>query len=345
MARAHRNPLPDEQAYRRSASKIGWQVMAVCAALVVIGGGVILAFVFWQTTPGEASKPPQPGEIEVRLDPGELALATALLATGAIICAGLAARLIARRAVHPLDEAFRLQRRFVADVSHELRTPLAVIDARAQQLAALTPPGDTRQRVLDELRQDARIMAATIDSMLAAAGGAEPVSGAADVDEIAAEVAADLGKVAAPFGVTVGWVGETATVAMPAQALRRCLVALVDNAIDHSPHGGAVTISAARSDTGLEAGAAAVVTVRDEGDGIQGIAPERVFDRFAQGTPPRTQRGAARTSRGIGLALVREICAAHGARVRLAESGPGGTAFELILAISDSPTGRGGEAS
>ncbi|PIJ05568.1 hypothetical protein BMH30_14740 [Leucobacter sp. OLES1] len=128
--------LPDERAYRRSASQIGWQVMAVCAGLVVIGGGVILAFVFWQTTPWEANQPPQPGEIEVRLDPGELVLAVVLLATGAVLSAGFAARMIARRAVEPLDEAFQLQRRFVADASHELRTPLAVLGARAPSTAS-----------------------------------------------------------------------------------------------------------------------------------------------------------------------------------------------------------------
>lgn len=336
MARAHRNtrPFPDEEAYRRSASQIGWQVMAVCAALVVIGGGVILAFVFWQTTPTEAAKPAQPGEIQVRLDPGELILATVLLATGAVICAGLAARLIARRAVYPLDEAFRLQRRFVADVSHELRTPLAVIDARAQQLAALTPPGDARQSVLADLRQDTRIMAGVIDAMLATASGAEQGSGTAALDESVDAVARDLGEVARPFGVTVVAKSEALTVAAPAQVVRRCLVALVDNAIDHAPEGSVVRLEGARR------GGEAVVTVSDEGDGIQGIAAERVFDRFARGDAPATARGASRTSKGIGLALVRELCSAHGGRVTVARSGPSGTVFELAFPLSEPTGGR-----
>lgn len=325
--------LPDEQAYRRSASKIGWQVMAVCAALFVVGGAVILAFVFWQTTPAQVNKAPQPGEIEVRLDPGELILAATLLATGAVLAAGLAARLIARRAVHPLDEAFRLQRRFVADVSHELRTPLAVIDARAQQLAALTPPGDARQSVLGELRQDARIMSEVIDAMLVSASGAAHGHGTAALADTISAVAGDLGEVAKQFDVAVRHESVEVTVAMPVTVLRRCLVAVVDNAIDHSPEGTTVRIS------GVERGGEAVVTVRDEGDGIQGIAADRVFDRFAQGTAPETPRGAARTSRGIGLALVRELCAAHGGRVGVASSGPNGTVFEIVL-----PLAREGEA-
>ena len=331
MARAHTHPRPrpDEEAYRRSASQIGWQVMAVCAALVVIGGGVILAFVFWQTTPSEVAKPVQPGEIEVRLDPGELILATALLATGAIICAGLAARLIARRAVYPLDEAFRLQRRFVADVSHELRTPLAVIDARAQQLSALTPPGDSRHAVLLELRQDARIMAEVIDAMLTTTSGAPHESGTATLAETIATVARDLSEVAKPYGVTLVAESDDLVVAAPVQAVRRCLVALADNALDHAPAGSVITI------TGTVRGGEAVVTVQDTGDGIQGITPDRVFDRFAQGTQPATARGAARTSRGIGLALVRELCEAHGGTVRVANSGLGGTTFELTLPLAD----------
>lgn len=333
-SRGRSRALPDEQAYRRSASRIGWQVTAVCAALVVIGGAVILAFVFWQTTPGEASKPPQPGEIEVRLDPGEMMLAAALLATGAVLCAGLAARLIARRAVYPLDEAFRLQRRFVADVSHELRTPLSVIDARAQQLAALTPAGDPRQPVLGELRQDARIMSEVIDAMLATASGAPQSRGTAALDATIAAVARDLGGVAGQFGVAVSHESEAVTVALPATVLRRCLVGLVDNAIDHSPAGGRVVIS------GVGGAGEAVVTVRDEGSGIQGITQERVFERFAQGATPATPRGSSRTNRGIGLALVRELCAAHGASVRVERSGPDGTVFELVLPLADGAEAR-----
>ena len=320
--------LPDERAYRRSAAVIGWQVMAVCAGLVVVGGAVILAFVFWQTTPWEANQPPQPGEVEVRLDPGELVLAVVLLATGAVLSAGLAARMIARRAVRPLDEAFQLQRRFVADASHELRTPLAVLGARAQQLAALTPADDPRGPVLAELRQDVRIMAEVVDDMLDAATGAETARGSAALDEVAAGVARDLSALAEEFGVSLRVETQRIDVPVPVSALRRCLVALVDNAIDHSPAGGTVRIAAERRN------GAAVVTVADEGRGIEGVDPARVFDRFAHGTAPRTPRGRSRTGRGIGLALVREICEAHGGEARVAASGPEGTRFELILPLA-----------
>ncbi|WP_416444476.1 sensor histidine kinase [Leucobacter sp. HNU] len=320
--------LPDERAYRRSASMIGWRVMAVCAGLVVVGGGVILAFVFWQTTPWEANQPPQPGEVEVRLDPGELVLAVVLLATGAVLSAGLAARMIARRAVQPLDEAFQLQRRFVADASHELRTPLAVLGARAQQLAAMTPDADPRGAILAELRQDVRNLALVMDDMLDAATGATAARGRAALDGVAAEVARDLATVAEEFGVAIAVTVPPLEVAMPGSALRRCLVALVDNALDHSPAGGTVRIAAERR------GGAAIVSVSDEGSGIRGVAPERVFDRFAHGAPPSTPRGRGRTGRGIGLALVRELCEASGGDVRVAASGPHGTRFELTLPLA-----------
>ncbi|MEB4613109.1 sensor histidine kinase [Leucobacter sp. M11] len=333
-APGHGSPLADERAYRRSASRIGWQVMAVCAGLVVVGGAVVFAFVFWQTTPGEAGKAPQPGEIEVRLDPGELLLAVGLLATGAVLCAGLAARLIARRAVAPLDEAFRLQRRFVADASHELRTPLAVVDARAQQLAALSPAGAANQPVLAELRADIRIMSEVIDGMLSAASGAAPTAGSARLDREVSAVARDLGSVAAPFGVRVEADCAPLAVGMPAVTLRRCLVALLENAIAHAPRDSAVTLIGARR------GQRAVLTVRDAGGGIRGIDPARLFDRGAQGEPPRTAQGEARTSRGIGLALVSELCAAHGAEVLLARTGPGGTEFELLLPLAGDGTQR-----
>jgi signal transduction histidine kinase len=125
-----------------------------------------------------------------------------------------------------------------------------------------------------------------------------------------------------------------AVVTVPATSLRRCVVALVDNAIAHSPSGGTVTVTASVTD------GAAWIRVRDEGGGISGIAPRRVFDRFAHGTP--TGQAAGRRTRpgyGIGLALVRDVAVRHGGDVRVEHTGPDGTTFLLRLPLA---RGHGG---
>ncbi|WNM24422.1 sensor histidine kinase [Demequina capsici] len=168
MLPAHRaqTDAPDERAYRASVLSIGWQVAAVCAGLVVAGGALALVYVWWQTTPAQLNESHGSHDVLIYMNPVDLVVAGLIVGAGAVLCAGLAAWLIARRAIRPLDEAFRMQRRFIADASHELRTPIAVVSARAQQLAAMTPEDDERRDVVDALREDARIMSGVVDELL-----------------------------------------------------------------------------------------------------------------------------------------------------------------------------------
>ena len=83
-----------------------------------------------------------------------------------------------------------------------------------------------------------------------------------------------------------------------------------------------MTVSVARE------GSQAVLRVADQGSGIIGIDPARIFDRFARA---QGNRRMERTSYGIGLALVREIATGHGGDVRVASTGPDGTVLELRL--------------
>ena len=103
--------------------------------------------------------------------------------------------------------------------------------------------------------------------------------------------------------------------------VERVLENLIDNALSHSPDGGAIRIPIGRDGDGVR------VTVSDSGPGI---APEhlpRVFDRFYQAG--NAHRGNAHA--GLGLAIAKRIVELHGARLEV-ESTPGhGTAFSFRL--------------
>lgn len=318
---------PDEVAVRRSAVRIGVRVAAVSAGLVVVIIGLVFAYVLWQSTPSEATERHAADSTRIFVDRDALLGALAVIGLGAVVLAGLATWFIARRAVVPLGEALRLQRTFVADASHELRTPLTVMSARVQQLRRLMSADDEHTAVVAALREDTRSLAAVVDDLLGAATmvpdgerhetavGPQIVGAVADLQVVAVERAVRI--------VHDDPVADVA-VAMPATALRRALVALLDNGVGHAPTGSDVEVH-------VQATARTVtITVRDHGDGITGIDPDRVFDRFAHGTPAAapTER---RRSYGIGLALVRDVVTRSGGSVRVAESGPGGTVFVLTL--------------
>jgi len=84
-------------------------------------------------------------------------------------------------------------------------------------------------------------------------------------------------------------------------ALERALANLVENAHRHGPAGGKIVVSAS------EDHGSAVLSVRDEGRGLQPDQSDRAFDRFwrADGGGPGS---------GLGLSIVRAIAERHGGR-------------------------------
>ena len=330
---------PDELAVHRSAVRIGWQVAAVSAGLVVVIIGLVFAYVLWQSSAGEEAERHATDTTRIFVDRDELLAALAVIGAGAVVLAGAATWLIARRAVVPLGDALRLQRTFVADASHELRTPLTVMSARVQQLQRRIRPDDENAAVVAALREDTRSLAAIVDDLLRVAAlepDGERLESALLPEVVRA--ARDLGVLADERDVRIEYDRVEVSVAVPSTALRRCIVALLDNAVGHAPAGSVVSVSVHAASTTVE------LSVQDQGDGIRGIDPARVFDRFAHGSHSAGS-GTRRASYGIGLALVREVVLRHGGSVRVGATGPDGTTFVLTLPRAETPSANGSTPS
>ena len=93
--------------------------------------------------------------------------------------------------------------------------------------------------------------------------------------------------------------------------LRQALFNLVSNAIQFTPAGGTIVLSAERTKNDM------LLSVSDSGVGISPEDQERVFQRFERGDPNARESGA-----GLGLALVKSLVELHGGSVEL-ESAPG----------------------
>jgi two-component system OmpR family sensor kinase len=115
-------------------------------------------------------------------------------------------------------------------------------------------------------------------------------------------------------------------------------VALIDNAVRHSPPGATVTVAC-----GLRDGRG-VVTVSDSGPGIPEGVRAHVFDRFASGDRQAGDGAEAvagtRRRYGLGLALVADTVHRLDGDVGV-ETGPAGTTFTLVLPRCPHHDGRG----
>jgi two-component system OmpR family sensor kinase len=220
------------------------------------------------------------------------------------------------------------QRRLVADTSHELRSPLAAMRAELDVSLRADDLDAPARAVLESTREEVVRLARMVDDLLTLAGADEGRLGLAladaDLGELAGDVARAMEPLAAAHGIGLRVDARAAPVTGDPDRLRQAIGNLVDNAIKHSPPGACVEIATAAE------GDEAVVRVADAGPGIAPELRDRVFDRFFRADASRAR---ATGGSGIGLAIVRELSAAHGGRAWVRPRPGGGSVFAIALAL------------
>ena len=125
-------------------------------------------------------------------------------------------------------------------------------------------------------------------------------------------------------GVTVVADAQPGSAWIDAEAMRRVLDNLIDNALRHSPNGQRVIVRAAL------AGELLTLEVEDRGPGVPAELRERIFEKYAQST------GGPQTSSnyGLGLTFVRMVARAHGSDISIEQASPHGAIFRLQLPVA-----------
>jgi signal transduction histidine kinase len=326
----------DSRRVRRASLSVGLYVAVASVFVLLLAVGVLVATIVAGSRPEGRPRPdglpwqpgPRwPGPIEGVwvVEVNHLMVVLAIVCLALVVSLGLVGWMAARRAVAPLSQALDLQRHFVADAAHELRTPLTVLDSRVQLLGRRLERGETVAPTLVELRRDTNRMREVLDELLLAAeGAAQPGGGRTELAEAARRAIGSLDLMAQEADVKIVLtIREEPTVALAAQPLERASVALVDNAIQHSPSSGQIEVSAT-----VENGQA-VLRVRDQGPGLAGVDPARLFERFAHGPESGRRRGF-----GLGLALVNEIAQGSGGSLTVESSSHDGAVFALRLPLA-----------
>lgn len=225
-----------------------------------------------------------------------------------------------------------IRREFVANVSHELRTPLASIRALAETIengdVDSTELPEFTRRIQDQVERLTTLVNELLDLSRIESGAIalnpEPVRVLDLVRETVGTLAPRTPASRVHFEVSGD---EEATVEGDRQGLARVLGNLLDNAMKFSPAGGAIWVHAATEPAGV------LLTIRDEGPGIQPEDLPRVFERFYTGDRSRAGAGA-----GLGLAIVKHMVRAHNGAITV-DSRPGhGATFSLRLPYSFSGT-------
>ena len=227
-----------------------------------------------------------------------------------------------------LDEVESMRRNLIADVSHELRTPLTAIQGSMEGLidGVLPASPETYEQIHDEARRLNRLVDDLQELSRVEAHALELQQQPVDVASLVQGAIKRLGGQAAARGIRLEALVAT-ELPQPLGDEGRLLQVisnLTNNALQYTPRGGAVTLSAA------VVGAEVQVSVQDTG---VGIAPEqlpRIFDRFYRIDKSRSRQEGGGS--GIGLTIARALVEAHGGRI-WAESGGAKQGSTFIFAL------------
>lgn len=216
-----------------------------------------------------------------------------------------------------LERSLVRERRFLDDASHELRTPLTLLLTRVQ--LTLRRPRSTaeHERVLAELQTDITQLAALAETLLAIGATSGSTAGAAGETGDVTRVARSLAGAGPAPGLPPEWsldasAAGTTSVHLSDARLRQVLLNLLTNA---HLHGAAPVLVAVRPLSTPE-GDVVVVTVTDEGPGIDGNFLPRAVERFHRSDDARARPGA-----GLGLSLVHALIEESRGELRLCSQG------------------------
>ncbi len=239
-----------------------------------------------------------------------------------------------------VQQSQQAQRDFVANVSHDLKTPLTSIQGYSQALidgTARTP--DAQQRAALVINQEAQRLTHLVEEVIDLArlesGQLHLHLETIDANELGAETVEGFLPLAEAAEVTLTWspLPSPLPITVDGARLRRALANLLDNALKHTPPGGAVTLAA----TAVDGGRQVQYTVTDSGPGIPPEELERIWERFYRGDRARTGRSGS----GLGLAIVKEIVEAHGGTVGVESVVGQGSRF--WVRVGEGEIGRRGE--
>jgi two-component system sensor histidine kinase TctE len=209
------------------------------------------------------------------------------------------------------------QRRFIADASHQLRTPLTVLKTQAELALRANDPAAMRAIVASIAQTtDATVhLANRLLTLARIEHGSEAAALAPlSLTELVREVAMELAVPAVQkrIDLSLDAPGDHHVNGQPLM-LHELVANLVDNAIRYTPPDGAVRLRVRAVD------GSAVLEVQDSGPGIPVPEHDKVFTPFYRAVATMAVNPSGT---GLGLTIVRDIVALHGAQIFL-DSGLG----------------------
>lgn len=228
-----------------------------------------------------------------------------------------------------LESSIHRQRQFTAAASHELRTPLALMQSQIELALSQDRQPEEDTQVLESLRTDVSRLTRISNTLLSLArsdaGDTDLSRDDVDLQALLELVAEQYAPVSETTGVEIRVDAEPVRLIGDEDRLIQLLVNLVDNAFQHTPAGRAITLACARRTSN------AVVSVADEGVGIEERHLPHIFERFYRTDASRTRSDGGA---GLGLTISKMIVDSHGGDIDVSSRPGMGTSITVSLPLA-----------
>ena len=233
----------------------------------------------------------------------------------------------AERQAH--QERMAVLGQIAAVMAHELNNPLAAIAMFSQMLESDLEPGSPHRESAEVIRRNTETCKETIRMLLDTTASAAPEFSEFDMNELIQDIRRFLRPLCqrAEVDLDIECRAEGAILGDKLQ-LRQVVVNLLMNAIQ-AGEGRRIQVRVAME----ERGESLAILVADTGPGIPPDAREHIFKPFFTTKPPGV-------GTGLGLPTSKRIVEAHGGSLRLIESKPERTVFEIVLPRRGRSQGR-----
>ncbi len=230
-----------------------------------------------------------------------------------------------------LEDAVKRLSRFTADASHELRTPLSVIRTTAEIASRRSRSAESYREALTRIVAESERTARLIEDLLFLArcdsDSFEMPMAPLDLVSVVQEVCFQITTVAESKGIRLRSSVPSAELYIGGNelALRRLILALLDNALQYSKPGGEVTVAL------RETGAAAELAIEDSGPGIPESDVPFIFDRFYRSPDARASGNGGS---GLGLSIASGIAQRHNASIDVSTAPGAGSTFRVTFQLT-----------
>ena len=228
----------------------------------------------------------------------------------------------------------RVRRDFVANVSHEFRTPLTAIQGFSETLlaGAIDDP-ENRVKFLEIIQEHSRRLARLTEDLL--------MLSKMDADRLDLEIrrlsvsqfvqgcveSAQRTAAEKDLRISVNLQDRLPDIAADRRRLAEVLQNLLDNALQYTPSGGQIMVSASAD------GNEVTITVSDTGIGIPQVDQPRIFERFYRVDAARSREVGGT---GLGLSIAKHLVEVHGGRIWVASEIGQGSQFHFTVPTFDS---------